>query len=346
MPYIAISPHQSGPGSLMATTLIRGDNIPDGTTGQRSNGSITGLYQTVTTSVSAAEVVANNGIPESTSGHYHKTTSTISAPSEVSTPYLSTGGILVDEKAESNISRNITGENHRNAGGILAAVMIRGNGTLEGTSGQLQTNVPAAVVMGGAEGSFESRGNGIPGQPHQRTVAHRRTFNSMAAAASDSSSSENTPGPSRQGSIDDTEPAGPMNAEVSILANVRVAGVEVVESYSECITCSNRVVPDGSDPELGTCLQCSMMQRMDDTNVVLGASLVLRVGEREFLPLRAFGGVVEFIAQKPAADVSMKALLKAEPFTVSHRGGVIVSATRSTESTTQTIGHTVSLQTS
>lgn len=324
--------------------------MPEGTTGRphnnSSNGSIPGLYRTVTT---AAEMAADNSIPENISGQYDEATSAISASSGISngTPYPRAGSILVGAMGGSNsMPGSIAGENHQNT----EAVMMRGNSVLDGTPRQLQT---AAVVIGSdstSEGIFDGiptttmvRGESVPGQPHQRTVAQQQTFDSTAAAVSDNTSSENTPGPS---SVDNTIPAGETKFKISILENVRVAGVEVVESYSECITCTNRVVPDINDPELGTCLQCSMMQCMDDTNVVLGASLVLRVGEREFLPLRAFGNVVEFIAQKSAAEVSMKALLKAEPFTISHRGGVILSATRCIESTTKTIGHTISLHTS
>ena len=362
----------SSSGLLAATTLVgsRGDGgapqgtmagrPPNGITGGISqavtNGSIPGLYHMVTssTSISPAEVVASNSMPGLHRAEPYQTAVSMADP---------IGG-------GNTVPGSIAGENHQHAStGMLAAVVVRG-GNILGSPPGLRTTVPTTVTIAGdstSESSFDGTVptttvvqdvETIPGQPHQRILAqpHRQSVDGATTTVvidGDSTSTDITPGAS---SVDHGMPAGvmirsnsipegarvvqmglpaapmPKSPEVSILTSVRVAGVEVVESLSECISCANRVVPDTNDPELGTCSQCSMMQRMDDTNVMLGTSLVLRIGEREFLPLRAFGAVVEFIAQKPAAEVSRKALLKAEPFTISHRDGIILSATRCTES--------------
>lgn len=123
---------------------------------------------------------------------------------------------------------------------------------------------------------------------------------------------------------DDTD----RSAEIATLENVRVSGVETLEQCSRCIACSSEVVLDRTDPDLGTCSQCSMMQCISDTTTVLSASLVVCIGPGEFLRLRAFDEAIGSIAQRLATDVDKKALLKAEPFTISHRDGEILSATR------------------
>lgn len=378
MPYIAIAPHQtSSSGLLAATTLVRADgSVPEGTMAGRtpngvtgsvsqvgSNGSVPGIYHMVTSSTAAA-VAASNSV--------HR-----------AEPYQTTVSVAESIGGVSNVPGSIAGENHQHTSpGMLATVVVR-DGSVLGSPPGLRADVPTTVTIAGdstSESSFDSTVpvttvvqsvETVPGQPHQRIQSVDGVATATVVIDNDSTSAGNTPEASDvdhgmpsnvviQSTDINSIPEGarvvqvgvptapiPKSPEVSILTSVRVAGVEVVESHSACISCANRVIPDRNDPEIGTCMQCSMMQRMDDTNVVLGASLVLRVGEREFLPLRAFGAVVEFIAQKPAAEVSKKALLKAEPFTISHRDGVILSATRCTESgEMKSIGHALSLHSS
>lgn len=119
------------------------------------------------------------------------------------------------------------------------------------------------------------------------------------------------------------------SAEIVTLNEVRVSGVESLEQYNKCITCSSKVIPDGTDPELGTCSQCSTMQRISDTKAELSASLVIRVDTGEFLRLQATDEAIESITRKQSTEVDVrKALLKAEPFNVSHKGGDVISITR------------------
>ena len=36
-----------------------------------------------------------------------------------------------------------------------------------------------------------------------------------------------------------------------------------VDKHSGCMKCGAKVVPDGGDPEIGTCVKCKMMQCID-----------------------------------------------------------------------------------
>jgi hypothetical protein len=350
MPYIAITASSAGmlPPALVNSVSM----VPAPTTTlpvASSNGSIPGVYHRVAAGGMAEVAAKSNSVSGHIPGQANGTANTV--------PYQNVVSV-----ADNGTTRN----DHRHSNDIL---IVRSESAL----GQARTNISTPVTLSvdsTSESSFGSslqetlvKGNGVP---HQRCGMQAADIDGIVAD-SDNAPSEATPGSSRQESVEHSMPLGAMirssntdtvlpkggvpttalskNPDVSFLENVRVAGVEVVESYSECITCTNRVIPDQNDPELGSCIQCNMMQRMDDTNVVLGASLVVKVGEREFLPLRAFGEVVEFISQKPAEEVSMKTLLKAEPFSLSHRDGIIISATRC-GSTTKSAGLTVSLCTS
>lgn len=113
------------------------------------------------------------------------------------------------------------------------------------------------------------------------------------------------------------------------LDKVLVAGVEAVSTLSECITCSGEVRREEDDPELGTCVRCGMMQRVSYCKTRLVAKLVVRTDDGELFPVQAIGKVAEFIADKPAPEVTKAALLRAEPFTMMlHRDGIIRSVYR------------------
>lgn len=287
--------------------------------------------------------------------------------SHLSMPYItiathqsSPGGILsaaMIRNGSGNSSTPETTPHHSNTASKLTTAMIRGDSTPRGVLQPHQRIVPVNPMISGENCTPEDEG-GILGQPQLGNIIQATDENGTpesisihpqqriscndvleAAVVEGDITPGNTVEVNSDTSTDGvqgtvmTNVDGEQGEAVLTLENVRVAGVEAVERYNECIACNNRVVPDSTDPELGTCLQCSMMQRIDETKVVLGASLMLRVGERKFLLLRAFGIVAEFIAQKPAMEVNMKTLLKAEPFTISHRDGVILSATRHTEPT-------------
>lgn len=121
--------------------------------------------------------------------------------------------------------------------------------------------------------------------------------------------------------------ASPLRSRVR---NVRVMGVLHFETYSGCLKCKAKIVPDENDPELGCCPKCKMIQCIETTCGGLSVQLMVK-GDGEKLTLRAFGKVVEEIAQKAAGEVTMGSLLKCKAFNMVHMDGIIQSVSRSVE---------------
>ena len=91
--------------------------------------------------------------------------------------------------------------------------------------------------------------------------------------------------------------------------------------------CGAKVVTDAADPEIGTCVKCKMMQCINAWKEEFSAHIMVKA-QTESFPLRAFGKVVEDICQKPSGEITMVSLLKAKPFTVVYRDGIIQSVVR------------------
>lgn len=125
---------------------------------------------------------------------------------------------------------------------------------------------------------------------------------------------------------EDSESSSAYDDRPTKLCDVRVAGVQL-DSYSGCIKCTAKVVADPNDSELGNCVKCHTMQLMEDCEKELSGQVLIRVASGH-LSLRAFSKTLQDIAQKTAADVTPAALLKAKPFTVFHRDGIIQSVVR------------------
>ena len=121
-----------------------------------------------------------------------------------------------------------------------------------------------------------------------------------------------------------TDAAGPSQCRVR---DVRVVGVMHLDRYRGCLKCKTKLVPDDDDPDLANCPKCNMLQCLDAGRQGLSAQFLVESGG-EKLPLRAFGKVVEDIAQKPADEVTMGSLLKAKSFTMVHMDGIIQSISR------------------
>ena len=121
-----------------------------------------------------------------------------------------------------------------------------------------------------------------------------------------------------------TDMAGPSRCRVR---DVRVVGVMPLDRYKGCLKCKTKLVPDNYDPDLGLCQKCNMVQCLDGGRQGMTNKLMIE-GGGEKLTLRAFGKVLEDIAQKPADEVSMGSLVKAKPFTLVHVDGIIQSISR------------------
>ena len=111
------------------------------------------------------------------------------------------------------------------------------------------------------------------------------------------------------------------------LRDVRVVGVIALEKYSGCLKCTAKLTAEEDDPELGRCVKCGMVQCIDVASQQVRAQLMIK-GVGGILAVRAFGKVVESIAQKPAEDVTAAVLLKAAAFDVVHRDGIVSSIMR------------------
>ena len=126
------------------------------------------------------------------------------------------------------------------------------------------------------------------------------------------------------------------------LKNVRVVGVSLLDTYSGCIKCAAKLLPDSEDPDLGTCVKCNIMQCMDDSKTELTAQIMIRICSGGLIPLRAFGKIVQDIAQKSGDQITKASLLKAKPFNIVHKDGIIRSVTRNVPKVYQSLPGTSS----
>lgn len=109
--------------------------------------------------------------------------------------------------------------------------------------------------------------------------------------------------------------------------NVRVIGVETLTVYSGCMKCEGEVLHDAGDPEIGTCGECGIMQVIGECSTEVTANLIIKSGSGK-LYLRAFGEVVEHIAEKSRSDLTKVSLLKVGQFDMETHDGVIKAIKR------------------
>ena len=107
--------------------------------------------------------------------------------------------------------------------------------------------------------------------------------------------------------------------------NIRVCGVLQLDSYSGCIKCTAKVLPIPDESEFGQCTKCQMMQSLEEAAKQVTAQLFLKTPAGH-LTLRAFGKTVVDIAQ--THNVTQLSLLKAPPFNISYKDGIIQTVTR------------------
>lgn len=107
----------------------------------------------------------------------------------------------------------------------------------------------------------------------------------------------------------------------------RIIGVMQLDKYRGCLKCNTKLVPDIDNPDLGNCQKCCMLQCIDSGKQGLCAQFLIDSHGEKFT-LRAFGNVIEKIAEKSANDISMGTLLKTKPFFMVHVDGIIQSISR------------------
>ena len=76
-----------------------------------------------------------------------------------------------------------------------------------------------------------------------------------------------------------------------------------------------------------------MTQSLDAARIGIVAHMMIKTAsgcssDGGYLPLRAFGNTVSDIAQRDVEQITKVSLLKASPFTIFHRDGIIQSITR------------------
>ncbi len=98
--------------------------------------------------------------------------------------------------------------------------------------------------------------------------------------------------------------------------NVKVIGVERVDSYDGCLKCGGRVVKVEEDEEYGECTKCEMLQCREECKKVVSAQLTVKTPGGMKLALCAFDKVLINLAEKPAAEITKMSLMKAKAFAV------------------------------
>ena len=112
------------------------------------------------------------------------------------------------------------------------------------------------------------------------------------------------------------------------IESAKVVGVTQVDKYMSCIKCPAKIYPDGEDPDIATCFKCGTTQCITAGNDDMVAHVIVDVGDGIMLSLRVFGKVLQEIAETPIEAVTAQRLLKAKPFTMCHKDGIIQSVSR------------------
>lgn len=82
--------------------------------------------------------------------------------------------------------------------------------------------------------------------------------------------------------------------------------------------CTAKILPDSEDPDLSMCTKCGTMQCTSAEREEIVAHVIVDTGGA-MLSLRAFGKIVQDIAQMPVGAVTKSLLLKAKRFTMLHK---------------------------
>jgi hypothetical protein len=112
--------------------------------------------------------------------------------------------------------------------------------------------------------------------------------------------------------------------------NAQIVGVLDMQTYSSCVKCRSKVIPDEDDDDLCECVKCKMTQCQEFTQKQLFVRIMLQ-SQTQQVVLWAFGKTITDILQTPNIDpakVTKSMLLRAEPFSLTYSWGIIQSTRR------------------
>ena len=121
--------------------------------------------------------------------------------------------------------------------------------------------------------------------------------------------------------LEEDEITGATHSGCKEFEDVHVVAVERLDNYKGCMKCGSKVVVDLENEELGMCSKCELLQCIEDCKTVLTAQIMInnKVGN---ISLRVFEKNIFNIAQQ-SSDITAKVLLKAKPFNVIYKNGII-----------------------
>ena len=109
--------------------------------------------------------------------------------------------------------------------------------------------------------------------------------------------------------------------EIQLIKGVRVFAIEKLDNYYSCVKCNGKVIP--ADDDISECPKCGTVQVTTECRQAIVAQLRLKSTNGDKFCLTAFDGVAVKIAERPADQITKKALIKAEEFNMKFSNGVI-----------------------
>lgn len=109
---------------------------------------------------------------------------------------------------------------------------------------------------------------------------------------------------------------------------VTVIAVENISAFQSCMKCKCRIIKLEDEEELGQCTKCDTVQFLSETKHLLAAKMTVKSTSEEIYDVRAFGSVLLNIAETTEDVLTAVTLMKAKPFTMQQRDGIIQSIKR------------------
>ena len=106
---------------------------------------------------------------------------------------------------------------------------------------------------------------------------------------------------------------------------VKVIAVENLTAFQSCLKCKCKVIKLEDEEELGQCTKCDTLQFLSQTKHCLAAKMTVKSTNEEIFEVRAFGSILLSISETTEDMLTAVALIKAKPFIMQQRDGVIQS---------------------